>query len=77
MYLLGHTNPKLTMAVYQQVLDMGGQAVAALEKILGCSPDDACQIYSGRQPAGASVPEILAPNWHSATKSPPALAGCS
>jgi hypothetical protein len=71
MYLLGHTNPKLTMAVYQQVLDMGGQTVAALEKILGCSLDDACQIYSGRQPAGASVPGVLAPNWHSATKKPP------
>jgi integrase len=27
MYLLGHTDPTLTMRVYQQVLDMGGAAV--------------------------------------------------
>jgi integrase len=66
MYLLGHTNPKLTMAVYQQVLDMGGQAVESLETILGCTLDDACQMYSGRQPA----PEVLAPNWHPATRKP-------
>jgi integrase len=26
MYLLGHTDPTLTMRVYQQVLDMGGAA---------------------------------------------------
>jgi integrase len=29
MYLLGHTDPTLTMRVYQQVLDMGGAAVEA------------------------------------------------
>jgi integrase len=31
MYLLGHTDPTLTMRVYQQVLDMGGAAVEQLE----------------------------------------------
>jgi integrase len=37
MYLLGHTDPTLTMRVYQQVLDMGGAAVDTLEKVLGCT----------------------------------------
>lgn len=37
MYLLGHTDPTLTMRVYQQVLDMGGAAVETLEKVLGCT----------------------------------------
>jgi integrase len=31
MYLLGHTDPKLTLSVYQQVLDMGGAAAQTLE----------------------------------------------
>lgn len=37
MYLLGHTDPTLTMRVYQQVLDMGGRAVEPLERVLGCT----------------------------------------
>lgn len=35
MYLLGHTDPTLTMAVYQQVLDLGGAAIKTLERLLG------------------------------------------
>jgi len=31
MYLLGHTDQKLTMGVYQQVLDMAGEAPARLD----------------------------------------------
>jgi integrase len=34
MYLLGDTDPTLTMRVYQQVLDMGGAALGSLK---GCS----------------------------------------
>ena len=41
MYLLGHTDPTLTMRVYQQVLDMGGAAVDTLEKVFGCTLDEA------------------------------------
>jgi hypothetical protein len=69
-YLLGYTDPKLTMAVYQQVLDMGGQAVQELEEILGCSLDDAREIYSGRQPLGASETDVSALNLQTATKRP-------
>lgn len=48
MYLLGHTDPKLTMRVYQQVLDMDGRGVQALEAVLGCSVDEAFATLSGR-----------------------------
>ncbi|MGH2955434.1 MAG: tyrosine-type recombinase/integrase [Solirubrobacterales bacterium] len=49
MYLLGHTDPTLTMRVYQQVLDMGGAAVETLEQVLGCTLPEALSIYSGRE----------------------------
>ena len=32
MYLLGHTDQKFTMRVYQQVLDLGGAAAEQLER---------------------------------------------
>ena len=35
MYLMGHTDPTLTLAVYQQVLDMGTGSVELLEQTLG------------------------------------------
>jgi hypothetical protein len=35
MDLLGHTDPTLTLAVYQQVLDMGSAAVAELDETMG------------------------------------------
>jgi integrase len=48
MYLLGHTDPKLTMGVYQQVLDMGAAAVEALERAVGCTSEEAFQTLGGR-----------------------------
>ena len=39
----------LTMRVYQQVLDMGGAAVETLERVLGCTLQEALSIHSGRE----------------------------
>ena len=50
MYLLGHTDPKFTMRVYQQVLDLGGAAPEQLELVLGCTVDEAFWLLSGREP---------------------------
>jgi hypothetical protein len=36
MYLLGHTDPRFTMRVYEQVFDAEPQTVAQLETVLGC-----------------------------------------
>jgi hypothetical protein len=41
------------MRVYQQVLDMGGAAVETLEKVLGCTLDEALMSYSGRGGLGS------------------------
>ena len=61
MYLLGHTDPTLTMRVYQQVLDMGGAAVEQLEGVLGCTIQEAFVTYSWRLGTQwAPGPEITA-----------------
>jgi len=56
MYLLGHADAKLTMSVYQQVLDLGSDAPGDLETVLGCSLQEAFSSLSGQ--------EVLAPNRH-------------
>ena len=51
MYLMGHTDPTLTLAVYQQVLDMGKGSVELLEQTLGCTLAAARAIYNGEATA--------------------------
>jgi hypothetical protein len=48
MYLLGHADPTLTLAVYQQVLDMRSAAVAELEETIGATLTEAHEILCGR-----------------------------
>jgi hypothetical protein len=48
MYLLGHWDPKFTMRVYQQVLNMGGGAQDQLESALGCTCEGAFVVLTGR-----------------------------
>jgi integrase len=69
MYLLGHTDPTLTLAVYQQVLDMGTASVAALEEAMGATLAEAHEILCGR---GAEQ-GVLVPNSYPGTKKPSAL----
>jgi len=52
MYLLGHADPKLTMRVYQQVLDMSGGGFDRLENVLGCGVEEAFTTLSGRGVSG-------------------------
>jgi integrase len=52
MYLMGHTHPSLTLAVYQQVLDLGKGSVEMLEQILGCTLAEARAVYNGELTAG-------------------------
>jgi integrase len=60
MYLLGHTDPKFTMRVYQQVLDLGGAAPEQLELVLGCTVDEAFWLLSGREPRTPGRPGVRA-----------------
>jgi integrase len=48
MYLMGHTDAKLTLSVYQQVLDVGTGSIDVLEAVLGCSAGEACEVLCGR-----------------------------
>lgn len=52
MYLLGHADAKLTMNVYQQVLDLRSDALKGLEGVLGCSLAEAFETFSGRAVSG-------------------------
>ena len=52
MYLLGHTDPKFTMRVYQQALDVPSRAVGDLEQLLGCTLDEARDVFSGYAQTG-------------------------
>jgi Phage integrase family len=54
MYLLGHKDPKFTMAVFQHVLDVSADTDKHLTDLLGCNPDEAFVILSGRS-AGAAT----------------------
>ena len=64
MYLLGHTDPKLTLAVYQQVLDMGKGSVEFLEEALGSTLAEARAIFNGE----SSRPAVPGTNPEPATK---------
>jgi hypothetical protein len=62
-------DPTLTMRVYQQVLDMGGGARDALERVLGCSPEEACAVWSERADWGLKAdPGRKTPDQGSATR---------
>ena len=60
MYLLGHTDPTLTMRVYQQVIDMGEGGLQTLEQAIGCTIAEAFTLLSGR--------DVLALNRHPSEK---------
>lgn len=55
MDLLGQTDPRFTMRVYEQVFDAGPRTVEQLEGVLGCSLEQALAVYSGRQVRGLNV----------------------
>ena len=72
MYLMGHTDPTLTLPVYQQVLDMGKGSVELLEQTLGCTLAAARAVYNGeataaeilgasREPAPGRSPDAVGP----------------
>ena len=47
MYLMGHTDPTLTLGVYQQVIDVADNALDLLEDLLGCDLDEAKALFDG------------------------------
>jgi len=53
MYLLGHTDPKLMMSVYQQVLDLSAEGERTLARVLGGDLVEVGPMLSGRSQNGA------------------------
>ncbi|MCW3000638.1 MAG: site-specific integrase [Solirubrobacterales bacterium] len=53
MYLMGHTDAKFTMSVYQQVMDVDDDAIDALEDLIGCDLDAALALLCGRERRGS------------------------
>jgi hypothetical protein len=47
MYLMGHTDPTLTLGVYQQVIDVSDDGLDLLEDLIGCSLDEANALFDG------------------------------
>ena len=60
MHLPGHTDPTLVKPVYQQVLDTGGAVQEQVERLIGCTADEALDLLSGR--------DVWTPKGHSPTK---------
>jgi integrase len=72
MYLIGHADPTLTMRVYQQVLDLGSGGLEALERVLGCGPDEACATWSERADWGLKAdPRPISPQGRTAARNLP------
>ena len=55
MQLLGHTDAKFTMSVYQQDLVLGDGGIEALETALGRTLDEARLILEGRRVPGTKT----------------------
>ena len=55
MQLLGHTDAKFTMSVYQQDLALGNVGIEALETALECTLDEARLILEGRRVLGTKT----------------------
>ena len=78
MYLLGHTNAKFTMRVYQQVLDVGADTGRQLAQRLGASPEDALIQPSGRSldaPKSVTAETSWDPSENAETRSASGLPG--
>jgi hypothetical protein len=55
MYLLGHTDPKLTMGVYQHVLDLGAEGEETLTRVLGGDVSEIGLMLSGRSSSPTQI----------------------
>jgi integrase len=73
MYLMGHTDPTLTLGVYQQVMDVADGALDLLKDLLGCSLEDAKALLEGgsRRRHPRTIPERAASGLDSAQEELP------
>ncbi len=48
--LLGHTDARMTLGVYAQLLKLGPGDVEALERVMGCTRDEARAVFEAEDP---------------------------
>jgi hypothetical protein len=82
MYLLGHSDPKFSMRVYQQVFDLGGPALWVLGRVLASTFQEAFAVWSGRgvsglKPDSAEQPSKRAGRASAPKKKSPQMQGFS
>jgi integrase len=72
--LMGHADYKITAQVYQQELDLSDESIDALQRVMGCSLEEAYELFRGRsrrtQRPGVVVPKLYGPEKRLATPSP-------
>ena len=47
---MGHTDARMTLGVYAQLLKLGPGDVAALERVIGCTRDEARALLEAEDP---------------------------
>ena len=57
--LMGHADYKITAQVYQQELDLSDQSIDALEQVMGCSLEEAYELFRGRPRRARRGPGLL------------------
>jgi integrase len=67
--LLGHTDPRMTLGVYAQLLKLGHGNVQALEQVMGCTRDEARAIFESEQPERVQFRPISDPREKTASRS--------
>jgi hypothetical protein len=75
MYLLGHTDSRFTLRVYQQVLDAAPGSVDVLEQLMGCSREDAREIFESGGVAAPARDRVLRTNSEQSRSAPRQAAG--
>ncbi len=59
--LLGHTDPRMTLGVYAQLLKLGHGNVEILEQVMGCTRDEARAIFESEDPRAGPIPTHFRP----------------
>ncbi len=56
--LMGHTDARTTLGVYAQLLKLGPGDVAALERVMGCTRDEARALFEAEDPRALESPQF-------------------
>jgi hypothetical protein len=55
---MGHTDARMTLGVYAQLLLLGPGDVSALAEVLGCTRDEARGVFEAEDPRPVEAPQF-------------------